>query len=376
MISDSDITARPYAAVRPDAAAAGTEGRFERNLGTALLLILAVGCFVVLRPFISAVIWAVILSLSTWPIYVRLEHLLGNRRTLAALVMTLSAAILFLAPVAVLGSHLASQLSQVAGLVSTWLTEGPPGPPAWVATVPLVGGRLDAYWQTIANDGGKLTADLKPYIGPARDWLLNVGGSLAAGIGELTLSLLIAFFLYRDGTTGVRALGAVLGHVAGSRGERIMETAGSTIKGVVYGILGTNFVQATLAMIGLWAVGVPGALFLGFITFFLTLIPTGPAIIFVPAILWLLQQGATIGAIFLAIWFIIVFMLLDGVLRAFFISRGGELPLILVLLGILGGIMSFGLLGIFVGPTILAIGHALLQEWTKGGTSHGLPASR
>ncbi len=365
MISDSEAKDRSYVAVRADATAGTGDGRFERHLGTALLLLLAVGCFVVLRPFLSAVIWAAILSLSTWPIYARLERLLHGRRTLAAALMTLAAAILFLLPIAALGSHLAAELTQLAGVVSGWMTEGPPGPPEWLATVPIVGGRLDAYWQTIANDGSKLAADLKPYVGPARQWLLDVGGSLGSGIGELALSLLVAFFLYRDGAAGVQAVSAVLGRVAGSRGEQLMATAGSMVKGVVYGILGTNSIQAALAMLSFWAVGIPGALFLGFITFFLTLIPMAPALIFLPSVLWLIQQGAIASAIFLAVWYVIVFMILEGILRAYFISRGGELPLILVLLGIFGGILSFGLLGIFVGPTILAIGHALFQDWMK-----------
>jgi predicted PurR-regulated permease PerM len=366
MMTGTDTTTRPYAAVRPDpVATAAGDGRFERNLGMALLLLLAVGCFVILRPFLSAVIWAVILSISTWPIYARLEHLLGGRRSLAALVMILLAATLFLLPLVVLGSHLANELTQVAGVVSNWISEGPPDPPAWIRTVPVVGGRLAAYWQSLADDSSKLAHDLQPYIGPARQWILDVAGSLGAGLGELALSLLVSFFLYRDGVAGVNAISAALARVAGPRAERLIETAGGTVKGVVYGILGTNSVQAGLAMLGLWIAGVPGALFLGFVTFFLTLIPMAPVIVFAPAVVWLVQQGATVSAALLAAWYVAVFMLLESVLRAYFISRGSELPLILVLLGILGGIIAFGLLGIFVGPTILALGHALLQDWTK-----------
>ncbi len=342
-----------------------SDGRIERYVGTALLLLLAIGCFVVLRPFLSAVIWAVILSFSTWPIYARIEKLLRGSRTLAAMLMTLLAAALFLLPMVALGSRLATEVTQIAGVVSGWMERGPSAPPAWVGTVPVIGARLDAYWQSIANDGAKLTADLRAYVGPIRQWILDTGVSLGAGISELALSLLISFFLYRNGMAGVQTLGAVLGRVAGGRSEQLMAIAGSTIKGVVYGIIGTNFIQAVLAMIGLQIAGVPGALFLGFAAFFLTLIPLAPAIIFLPAILWLVQQGATQSAIFLGIWYVVVFMMLEGALRAYFIGRGGDLPLILVFLGILGGVLAFGLLGIFVGPTFLAVGYALLQDWTR-----------
>lgn len=343
---------------------AAGDGRIERYVGAALLLLVAVGCFVVLRSFLSAVLWAVILSFSTWPIYAHIEEMFRGRRALAALLMTMLAAAVLLLPMAALGSRLAGEVTQIAGIVSRWMEEGPSAPPAWVATVPVIGARLDAYWQTIANDEAKFTADLQPYISTARQAILDIGASLAAGIGELALSLLIAFFLYRDGMTGVHAVSAMLGRVAGSHGERLMAVAGGTIKGVVYGIIGTNFTQAVLAMLGLLIAGVPGALFLGFATFFLTLIPLAPAIIFVPAILWLIQQGAIVSAIFLAIWYVVVFIALESVLRAYFISRGGDLPLILVFLGILGGVLGFGLLGIFVGPTILAVGYALVQDWS------------
>ena len=304
----------------------------ERYVGLTLLLLLAIGCFVVVRPFLSSVIWAAILSFSTWPVYVQLERILPGRKTLAALLMTLFAAAVLLLPIAALGSHLAAEVAQVTILVSTWMEHGPPGPPAWVATIPLIGGRLDAYWQTIAYDGAKLTTDLRAYVGPARQWVLDAGVSLSSGIGELVLSLLISFFLYRDGMVGVQAIESVLGRVAGSLAERLMRVAGQTIKSVVYGVIGTNLVEALLAALGLSVAGVPGALFLGFAVFFLTLIPIAPLLIFAPAIVWLIQQHAVTEAIFLGIWYILVFMILEGVLRAYLISRGGELPLILVLL--------------------------------------------
>ena len=338
--------------------------RIERAIGAVLLFLLAIGCFVVLRPFLPAVIWAAILSSSTWPIYARVERLLHGRRTVAALLMTVLAALLFLLPLAALGSRLAGEVMQIAGIVSRWMAEGPSAPPGWVATVPVIGGALTSYWQTIADDGAKLTADLQPYVGPARQWLLDIAASLAAGIGELALSLLISFFLYRNGMASVHALSAMLGRIAGKHGEHLMAIAGSTIKGVVYGIVGTNFIQAALAMLGLLIAGVPGALFLGFATFFLTLVPLAPAIVFVPAILWLAQQDATMSAIFLGIWYVVVFMILESVLRAYFISRGGDLPLLLVFLGIFGGVLAFGLLGIFVGPTLLALGYALVRDWS------------
>jgi len=338
-------------------------GGFERKIAGFLLLVLAAGCLVVLRPFLSALLWAAILCASTWPIYVRIERLLGGRRAAAAAVMVALAAAIFLLPMALLVSHMAAEVADVAAIATRWMELGPPGPPQWVATLPIVGPRLDAYWQEAARDSTKLVADLRAYIGPAREWLVSMGVTLGSGLVELVLALLISFFFYRDGMAGAAALRLALSRVGGARAEHLLALSAATVKGIVYGVLGTNLVQAMLAALGLRLVGVPSALFLGFVLFFLSLIPLAPAVIFVPAIVWLAQQGATSAAIFLAVWYVAVFMLLEGVLRSYLISRGGELPLLLVFLGILGGVVSFGLLGVFLGPTLLAVAYALLREW-------------
>ncbi len=346
-----------------DAAPPERHDGIERRIAGILLLLLAIGCVLVLRPFLSALLWAAILAASTWPIYARIERLLGGRRSAAAAVMVASAAALFLLPLTLLASHLASEVSEAAAVASRWMESGPPGPPAWVRTIPLAGERLDAYWQSVANDGTRLIADLRAYVGPAREWLLSAAVSLGAGVTELVLALLISFFFYRDGMAGVAATRSALGRIGGANAAQLLGLAGATIRGVVYGILGTNLVEAMLAALGLRIAGVPGALFLSFVLFFLTLIPMAPLLVFFPAILWLVQQGATGGAIFLAAWYVVVFVLLEGMLRAYLIGRGSELPLLLVFLGILGGIATFGLLGVFLGPTLLAVAYALLRAW-------------
>jgi predicted PurR-regulated permease PerM len=347
-----------------DAIRTSENGRVERQVAAVLLVTLAAGCVVVLRPFLSAVLWAAILVCSTWPIYVRSERLLGGRRRLAAALMITLLAVLFVLPLAALGSKLASEVPQVTAVVTRWMDEGPPQPPDWLKALPIIGAHLGAYWQSVAEDGAKLTADLKPYVRPAGEWVLSAAMTVGAGITELVLSLLIAFFFYRDGAAGGRALRSVFGRVGGSRAEQLILVAVATVRGVVYGIVGTNLVEAILATLGLWIAGVPGAFFLGFAIFFLTLVPVAPALVFVPAVIWLIQQGATTSAFLLSAWYVLVFMVLEGALRSYLVSRGGDLPLLLVFLGMLGGVIAFGFLGIFLGPTLLAVGYALVREWT------------
>jgi predicted PurR-regulated permease PerM len=339
----------------------------ERHIGSALLLLLAVGCLLVLRPFLSALLWAALLCFASWPLYQRLERLLGGRRTPAAMIMVIFAATLLLLPLVALGSRLASELTTLTAIIRGWIEHGLPQPPDWLGDLPVIGRRLDDYWQVVAVDGNKLAEDAGAYVLEARSWILAMAVTLGAGTSELALSLIIAFFLYRDGMAGVRALRTLLSRVGGNRAEHLTEIAGHTIKGVIYGVLGTNLVMALLGALGLWIAGVPSPLLLGFAVFFLTIIPGGPIFVFVPAILWLVGQNAMVAAIFLAAWYLLVFTILEGLLRAYFISRGSDMPVILVFFGMLGGVFVFGLLGIFVGPTLLAVGYALVQEWSTQG---------
>ena len=341
---------------------------FEGKIAVALLALLALACAVVLRPFLSALLWAAILCSSTWPIYARLERLLDGRRALAAAIMALSAALLLLLPVVVLASRLAGEFGQVAALVSGWLATGPQSPPGWVRALPLIGGQIDTYWQEVAGNGAKLASDLRGFIPQLRDFVVALGLKLGSGVTDLLLALLISFFFYRDGMAGAQALRSALARVGGRSGERMLALAHATVRGVVYGILGTNLIEALLAALGLHLASVPGALVLSFALFFLTLVPLAPAVIFVPAILWLFEQGEIASASFLVVWYVLVFVILEGALRSFLISRGGELPLIMVFLGMLGGIAAFGLLGVFLGPTLLALASALLREWNAAET--------
>jgi len=339
--------------------------RVERIAGLALLSLLAVGSLVVLRPFMSALLWAVILTFSTWPIYAWLLRTLGGRVRLAAALMTLAVAAVLVAPLAVLGATLAEHVASVAEIARTLLGEGLPEPPAWVAGVPLVGPEMQTYWASLAHDQAALAAALEPYIAQARDWALRGGASLGRGALELTLSVVACFFFFRDGVSAAAKLHSSMGRLAGSRAQYLLDVAGNTVKGVVYGVLGTACAQAALAGLGLWVAGVPGALLLGFLTFVLSLIPFGPPLVWVPATIWLFYSGAVGWGIFMALWGFFVVSGIDNVLKPYLISRESRLPILLVFLGVVGGVIAFGVVGVFLGPTLLAVGYTLLHEWTS-----------
>jgi len=244
------------------------------------------------------------------------------------------------------------------------IDEGPPDPPEWVGQIPLIGGRVQAYWASIAHDSASLVADLGQYLQPLRTFALASGAGIAQGVLQLTLSILVAFFLYRDGEAISERLTASVGRIAGDRGRHLIGIATATMRGVVYGILGTAIAQGVLAAIGFWFAGVPAAPLLGLLTFFLSPVPVGPPLVWAPAAFWLFSHGQTGWAIFMLIWGVAVVSSVDNVIKPLIISHGSNLPFILVLLGVLGGVIAFGFIGVFLGPTLLAIGFALIEDWS------------
>lgn len=338
--------------------------RIERAAGLVVFSLLAVGCFVVLRPFMSALLWAMVLTFSTWPIYTWLVRRLGGRNRLAALLMTLLVAAVLVVPLAILGATLAEHVAGVASIVRVLLDEGLPAPPGWLAGIPLFGAEIEAYWASLAQDQVAFAAAVEPYIARAGNWTLRSGASLGQGALELTLSVVACFFFYRDGLDAAAKLRSSMDRLAGSRAQYLLDVAGRTVTGVVYGLLGTAVAQGALAAVGLWIAGVPGALLLGFLTFVVSPIPFGPPLIWVPATVWLFYSGEAGWGVFLALWGLLGISSIDNVVKPYLISRESRLPMLLVFLGVIGGVLAFGVVGVFLGPTLLAVGFTLVQEWT------------
>jgi predicted PurR-regulated permease PerM len=337
----------------------------ERLLGLAVLALLAIAAFIILRPFISALLWAVIITYSTSGLYRRIRHWLNDRRSLAAILSTLLVGALIVFPLVLVSATLTESITGLVADARHGLDSGIGPPPDWLRDLPLIGPPLQDHWRTVAAGEANIAVALKPYVSTAGGWLLSALASVGGGILELVLSLVIAFFLYRDGGVAASRLYALSSRIGSERAMHALDVAGGTIKGVVYGILGTNLIQGVLSGAGFWAAGVPGAFLLGFLCFFLTMIPLAPTFIWLPASLWLFDKGSTAIAIALAVWSFLIFNPLENVLRPYLISRGSNLPILLILLGMLGGLAAFGLLGIFVGPTILAVGYGLVTEWIE-----------
>jgi predicted PurR-regulated permease PerM len=227
---------------------------------------------------------------------------------------------------------------------------------------------LYEYWQGLAHNTAKLLSelsDLGQYLLPAGEWILGAAAILGQGTLQLALSLFIAFFFYRDGLDGAKRLQNVARRLGGERAIRLLDVVCATIKSVVYGTIGTAIAQSTLTTLGLWLAGVPGVLLLGFLTFLMALTPIGAPLVWFPAAIWLFYTGATGWAVFLVLWGIFVVGGADNIIRPYFISRGSDLPFVLVFLGVLGGTLAFGFLGLFLGPTLLATGYEIVRDWAQ-----------
>jgi len=348
--------------------------KLEQSLGWAVLLALGVGCLIVLWPFVSALLWAVVLCFSTWPLYCRLLRLMGNRRTLAALAMTVGLVLVFLLPFVIIGTTLASNVRELTAATQKWIGSGPPAPPAWLARIPAIGSKTSDYWQSLAQDSAKLWTEAQRFVEPAGTWLLKGGIALGSGVIRLALSILIAFFLFRDGAAVGQRLAALVERIGGERGQHLLIVAGKTIRGVVYGILGTALAQAVMAGIGFLIAGVPGAALLALLTFFASVVPiVGTALVWVPAAIWLFYQGTTGWGIFMLIWGVGVANL-DNIVKPWLISQGSNMPFLLIFFGVLGGALAFGFIGVFLGPTLLAVGFRLVEEWSARTSSAESPA--
>jgi predicted PurR-regulated permease PerM len=342
------------------------EKRVEQIAQIAAIALLVIGCLLVLQPFVTALLFAAIVCFSTWPVYKHVERAMGGRRWLAALVMTLLLILVMIMPLALLALTLADSVAPAINWIRDTFAHGLPLPPDWVQSIPLFGDSIDDAWRELAASKAKLAEALKNLAQPAQQGLLKAGLMLGEGVIQLSFAAFIGYFFYRDGAAIVEAARALTDRVAGHLTPELFRVVGGTIQSVVYGLVGTAIAQGVVAAIGFYIASVPGALLLGFLTFLLSMVPVGPPLVWGAAAAWLyFSQGLVGWAIFMVLYGILVIASVDNVLKPILISRGSSLPFALVFLGVFGGVISFGFLGLFLGPTLLAVGFGLAIYWAR-----------
>ena len=348
--------------------------RYERYIVGAILLLLLIGCYLVVRPFLTAFLWGGIIAMSTRGLYGKCLRLVRGRRKLAAALATLFLVAILLVPIAALAMNVADGMPRLLEWFNGMLAGGLREPPAWLTGIPLIGRRATEWWQAAAADPDRLREQLRPFVKPIKDFLVAAVGGLGIGLLEFALSLLIAAMLYVKGGPFAEVVDRIALRLGGEFGQRQIAVVRSTVRSVFKGLLGTCAVQAVLAMIGFWVAGISNVFLLGMGTFFLSVVPGGPTLLWLPAALWLQANGSTGRAIFLGIWGLIVVGGADNVVRPLLIGKGTEAPMALIFLGVIGGMLAFGFLGLFIGPTLLTVVYNLFGEWMNRAEPSAAPA--
>ncbi|MDD2833092.1 MAG: AI-2E family transporter [Methylotenera sp.] len=329
----------------------------------ALITLLIIGCVFVLYPFMAAVLFAAVICVFTWPLYHQIWIKLGRRDVLAAVSMTLFLLFSLILPMAYLAASFASSATLLFDELQVVLKNLQPNAPAWISNFPIIGGQLADTWQHIAINQGELVRLLGQYADPIRSFLLDAVQVVAGGFLQLLLVVFVAFFFYRDGRWLAQSVVAMAHRLGGSFGEEMLRLSCNTAKGVMLGIFGTAVAQASVALLGFLIAGVPMPLLLALATFFLSVVPVGPPLIWGGAAFWLFNHGQHGWAVFIAIYGLLVISSVDNIIKPLLISHSSRLPLLLVVLGVLGGLLAFGFIGIFLGPTLLAVGVTLITHW-------------
>lgn len=348
----------------------GNPQQLQKRLVVALLLgLLFVLSYQVLHLFFAPVAWAGILVYVTWPFYKRLRTTLKNRNTISALVMTGLLSLSLLLPILWVGLLLQSEVTSVFQQISQRLSSGPIQLPEFVRDLPWVGRELQEFISRLSQDSEALNGQVKIWADHGARYSAQFLGGVSRNMAKLGFAILTAFFLYRDGERFMAQVRAVLLSTLGQRVDGYLAAAGSTTRAVVYGIGLTAVAQGVLAGIGYWVAGVGSPAFLAVLTGLIALVPFGTPFAWGAVCIWLFINGEFWPAVGLFLWGTFVVSWVDNIIRPIVISSATQIPFLLVMFGVLGGLAAFGMVGLFLGPVILAVLVAVWREWLED-TAH------
>lgn len=342
-------------------------------LAVLVVLLLIVCSFWVLLPFLPATVWAATVVIATWPLMIWLQRGLGNSRGAAATVMTIALVLVFFIPLAFAVETVIKNRDKLIEWARLLASLRELQPPDWLPRVPLVGARLVTLWEEVTEAGSAgLVEYVTPHLGTLTARLAQEFAGLGAAALQILLVCCIAPILYVKGEVAARTALRAGARLAGRRGESMVVLAAQAVRGVALGVVVTAVVQSLLGAIGLAAAGVPGVALLTAVMLLLSIAQLGPFLVLLPAVGWLWWSDQTGWAIGLFVWTLVVGSV-DNLLRPFLIRRGADLPLLLIFVGVVGGLFAFGLLGLFIGPVVLAITYKLLGAWLADPHTEDLP---
>jgi predicted PurR-regulated permease PerM len=335
-------------------------------LGTLFIVALIGISLWILVPFLAAIIWAATIVVATWPLMIKLQKVLWGRRWAAVTIMTLILLCVLVVPlssaIGVIVANTDTMIGWVKSLADYELTYAP----EWMLRLPFIGGPLAETWNKLAASGMKgLAAKAWPYAGVVVKWFVSQVGNLGALFVEFLLTVIISALLYANGERAAESLLRFGKRLAGQRGEESVRLAGQAIRSIALGVVVTALAQSVLGGLGLLITGVPFAAVLTAVMLILAIAQIGPIPVLLLSVVWLYWRGDTVGGTVLLIWSLVVGAM-DNFLRPYLIKKGADLPLLLIFAGVIGGLMAFGIIGIFIGPVVLAVAYTLTAAWVEG----------
>jgi len=337
----------------------------EVAIHVGLVFLLAAWCFLIVKPFIIPILWGMIIAIASYPIYEWMRNKLGGHGKLAAIVFTLLALALLITPTVML----LNTVADTTHALSVDLQDGSftiPPPPATVKEWPIIGKELSAFWSGASENLGATLTTIAPHLKQAAGWLLSTAAGAGIGVLQFVISIIIAGVILANAIGFGGFLKALATKLVGDRGEEFATLASKTVRSVAQGVLGVALIQSLLAGVGLLAADVPGAGLWALLVLLLAIVQLPPILILAPIILYVFSASSTTVAVIFMIWSIVVSMS-DAFLKPLLLGRGVEVPMLIILVGAIGGMITSGIIGLFVGAVVLALGYELFNAWLKEG---------
>jgi len=336
--------------------------------------VLVISSFWIVRPFVMATTWATMIAIATWPLLLRVQAWLGGRRSLAVAVMTIGLILVLLVPFYFGITSIVANAGRTVEWSKSLSTFTIPEPPEWIAALPIVGTKIVSRWQQLAAPPEEMAARLTPYARRGALWFAGQVGSLGLLLVQFVLTVIVVAILYANGEVAVRGANRFARRLAGPEGEKVIDLAARAVRAVALGVVVTAILQTAFAGIGLAVAGVPFVSILVVVVFILSVAQIGPALVLIPATVWVYRtSGVVWGTVFLA-WAVFCGTF-DNFVRPVLIRRGADLPLLLIFAGVIGGLIAFGIIGLFIGPVVLAVAYTLLADWVAQGDPRDDPTA-
>jgi predicted PurR-regulated permease PerM len=341
------------------------QGLSRNTLAVIFILSLLVASFMVVRPFLSSFIWAGMIVIATWPVFIKLQARLWGRRWMAVGVMVVLMLLVLIVPICFAILTILDKSDEIVGWVKSFANLKTPVPPDWLQKVPVVGAWAVEHWQQLAGISPQELSKLAgPYATRTVGWFVGLAGNFGMLVVHFLLSVVISGILYFHGEIVANGIRSFARRLSGAQGEEVVMLSAKAIRGVALGIVVTALVQSLLGGIGLFLAGIPAATLLAAVMLLLCVTQIGPWLVMVPVTIWLYWSGQPVTGSFFLVWTVVVSSL-DNFLRPFLIRKGADLPLLLIFTGVIGGLISFGFLGLFIGPVVLAVAYTLVRAWVS-----------